>query len=103
MRRLQRAGLTDQPVVRVLARAVKGDVHALHADRAQALNHRLVHALPGGAEAEICRSQPGEIRQQLPRNRLAPQRIAATDQERTRPARGGSGRLQDFARRSSLR
>ena len=100
MRDLQRAGLTDQPVVRVLPCAVKRDVHPLHAGGAQALRH-------GGRSSpwpDVHRRRDSRAAGAASSaEQLAQHRCAGADLRRRsgtrRPPADGAGGVQDVAQR----
>ncbi len=101
VRHLQRPGVTDQPVVRVLAGAVERHVQALHAGGAQARDERRGDALPRGGQSELVGANFTHALEQRP-DVVASEGIAPTEHERSGAALRGSRRGDDRRRRPIL-
>jgi len=96
-RRLQRARVPDQPVVRVPARRVERHVQPLHAGGPQPVNHGGADTCARGAESEVLGPELHEVMEQCGEVGAA-KRISATEQEGAGPAGDGARRAQDVAR-----
>ena len=95
VRGLQGAGLPDQPIVRVLARAVKRNCTRCTPTRAQALRDLCGDAVSRDADAEVLRPQLRQLGEKIPRI-AAPQRVAAADEEAAGPLVHGLGCIEDL-------